>query len=70
MISEVDIRDWQAAVREGYDKYMAEHAHEQPYGLDVWTAATHWAFEFMWARQEKAKSAWRKRQINSEEYND
>lgn len=50
MISEVDIRDWQDAVEEGYRNYMAENAHQHPYSNEVWKAASHWAFQYMWEK--------------------
>lgn len=63
MISEIDIRDWPEAVQDGYLDYIKKNDMNRVTGHEIWEAATHWAFEFMWARQEKAKSAWRKRQI-------
>lgn len=73
MISEVDIRDWQEESKEGYRKYMADHANLLPYSNEVWNAACHWAFEYFWQKQERnAMSLWHKRQImrREEEIND
>ena len=52
MISEVDIRDWQDAVAEGYRNYMADNAHLEPYSNEVWKAASHWAFSFLLKENE------------------
>lgn len=66
MISEVDIRDWPEEVREGYDQFMYRNAHRHPNTLEVWEAATHWAFSNLWEKNVKVKSLWRKRQIEEE----
>lgn len=50
MISEVDLRDWQDSVKEGYDEFIASKGGEQAYGSEIWEAATHWAFEKFWEK--------------------
>ena len=63
MISGVDIEDWQESVEDGYRDYIKKTDMNEAMSFDIWKAATHWAFEYMWARQEQSRSAWRKRQI-------
>ena len=50
MISEVDIRDWREAVKEGYTDFVTQKAGEQAFGSEAFEAGANWAFEFFWEK--------------------
>ena len=45
MISEVDIRDWDKNIKDGYQDFIRSTDGQPPYLIEVWTAAVHWAFQ-------------------------
>ena len=52
MISEIDIRDWQESMKEGYAEFVHAKGGEQAYGVEIWEAASTWAFEFLWEKNK------------------